>query len=56
MDLAKYRAIFVEDSTENLGEISRALLELEKDPARAEAIAALRGMGSGHVPPATALK
>jgi two-component system chemotaxis sensor kinase CheA len=38
LDLAKYRAIFVEDATENLGEISRALLELEKDPARTEAI------------------
>lgn len=38
MDLAKYRAIFVEESTEHLVEISRALLELEKDPARSEAI------------------
>ena len=38
MDLAKYRAIFVEESTEHLAEISRALLELEKDPSRAEAI------------------
>ena len=38
MDLAKYRAIFVEEATEHLAEISRALLELEKDPERAEAI------------------
>ncbi len=38
MDLAKYRAIFVEESTEHLAEISRALLDLEKDPSRSEAI------------------
>jgi two-component system, chemotaxis family, sensor kinase CheA len=38
VDLAKYRAIFIEESTEHFAEISRALLELEKDPARVEAI------------------
>ncbi len=38
MDLAKYRAIFVEEAGEHLAEISRALLELEKDPTRVEAI------------------
>ncbi len=38
MDLAKYRTIFIEESTEHFAEISRALLELEKDPASAEAI------------------
>lgn len=38
MDLAKYRTIFVEDSAENLGEMSRALLELEKEPANRDAI------------------
>jgi two-component system chemotaxis sensor kinase CheA len=38
LDLAKYRAIFVEEATEHLAEISRALLELEKDPERAETI------------------
>jgi two-component system chemotaxis sensor kinase CheA len=36
--MAKYRAVFVEEATENLAEISRALLELEKDPAHAESI------------------
>ena len=38
MDLAKYRAIFVEESTEHLADISRALLDLEKDASRTEAI------------------
>ena len=38
MDLAKYRTIFIEESTEHFAEISRALLELEKDPARVESI------------------
>ena len=38
MDLAKYRTIFLEESTEHVAEISRALLDLEKDPADAEAI------------------
>jgi two-component system chemotaxis sensor kinase CheA len=36
--MAKYRAVFVEEATEHLAEISRALLELEKDPSHAEAI------------------
>lgn len=38
MDLAKYRTIFIEEATEHFAEISRALLELEKDPGRAESI------------------
>ena len=38
MDWAKYRAIFIEESTEHLAELSRALLELEKDPSRVEQI------------------
>jgi len=38
VDLAKYRAIFIEESTEHFAEISRALLELEKDPAHVESI------------------
>ena len=38
MDLAKYRNLFLEEATEHLAEISRALLELEKDPSRSEAI------------------
>jgi two-component system chemotaxis sensor kinase CheA len=38
VDLAKYRAIFIEESTEHFAEISRALLELEKDPGDSDAI------------------
>lgn len=38
MDLAKYRNLFLEEATEHLAEISRALLDLEKDPSRSEAI------------------
>ncbi len=38
MDLAKYRNLFLEEATEHLAEISRALLELEKEPGRSEAI------------------
>jgi two-component system chemotaxis sensor kinase CheA len=36
--MAKYRAVFVEEATEHLAEISRALLELEKDPSHGDAI------------------
>lgn len=38
MDLAKYRALFLEEATEHLAEMSRALLVLEKEPDRGEAI------------------
>ena len=38
MDLAKYRNLFLEEATEHLAEMARALLELEKEPARGEAI------------------
>ena len=38
LDMAKYRAVFVEEATEHLAEISRALLELEKDPSQVDAI------------------
>jgi two-component system chemotaxis sensor kinase CheA len=38
LDLAKYRAIFIEESAEHFAEISSALLELEKDPTSADAI------------------
>ena len=41
MDLAKYRALFLEEATECLAEMSRALLELEKDPAAAAALDAV---------------
>jgi two-component system chemotaxis sensor kinase CheA len=36
--MAKYRAVFVEEATEHLADISRALLELEKDAGRSDAI------------------
>ena len=38
MDMAKYRVVFVEESTEHLAEMSAAMLELEKDVASSEAI------------------
>ncbi len=38
MDMAKYRAVFLEEATEHLSEMSGALLELEKDSGRSEAI------------------
>jgi two-component system chemotaxis sensor kinase CheA len=38
VDLAKYRSLFLEEATEHLAEIGRALLALEKDPGDGEAI------------------
>jgi len=38
LDMAKYRALFLEEASEHLAEISRALIELEKDAASAESI------------------
>ena len=38
MDLAKYRALFLEEATEHLAEMSRACLALEKDPTDGSAI------------------
>jgi chemotaxis protein histidine kinase CheA len=38
VDLAKYRVLFLEEATEHLAEMSRACLELEKEPANGEAI------------------
>ena len=38
LDLAKYRALFLEEATEHLSEISTALLEIEKDLGAAGAI------------------
>jgi two-component system chemotaxis sensor kinase CheA len=38
LDLAKYRAIFVEEAAENFAEMGRALLALEKNPGCAESI------------------
>jgi two-component system chemotaxis sensor kinase CheA len=38
LDLAKYRALFLEEATEHLSEMSSALLEIEKDLGAAGAI------------------
>jgi two-component system chemotaxis sensor kinase CheA len=38
MDMAKYRQVFIEESTEHLAEMSSALLGLEKNLADGEAI------------------
>lgn len=38
LDMAKYRTLFLEEATEHLAEIGRALFDLEKDSASAEAI------------------
>lgn len=53
MDPVKYRNLFLEEATEHLAEMSRALLALEKDPGDREAIDvvfrmvhSLKGMGA----------
>ena len=38
LDLARYRTLFLEEGSEHLAELSRALLELEKDAGSPEAI------------------
>ncbi len=38
LDVAKYRKLFLEEAAEQLGEFSRALLELEKDTGATESI------------------
>jgi len=38
LDMAKYRALFLEETTEHLAEVSRALIDLEKDPASSGSI------------------
>ncbi len=38
MDLEKYRNLFLEEGSEHLAEMSRALLVLEKEPASEEAL------------------
>jgi two-component system chemotaxis sensor kinase CheA len=38
LDMAKYRRIFLEEAADHLAEISRALLDLEKEMANVEAI------------------
>ncbi len=37
LDMAKYRRIFLEEATDHLAEISRALLDLEKEMSSGEA-------------------
>jgi two-component system chemotaxis sensor kinase CheA len=53
VDPVKYRNLFLEEATEHLAEMSRALLVLEKDPADREAIDlvfrmvhSMKGMGA----------
>ena len=53
MDPVKYRNLFLEEATEHLAEIGRALLELEKDPRAGESldlvfrlVHSLKGMGA----------
>jgi two-component system chemotaxis sensor kinase CheA len=41
LDLAKYRNLFLEEATDHLAEMSRALLALEKDPAAGDCIDAV---------------
>jgi two-component system chemotaxis sensor kinase CheA len=36
--MAKYRVVFLEEASEHLEDMSRALLELEREPTRGEAI------------------
>ncbi len=36
--MSKYRAVFLEEASEHLEEMSRGLLELEREPGRTEAI------------------
>jgi two-component system chemotaxis sensor kinase CheA len=36
--MAKYRVVFLEEASEHLEDMSRALLDLEREPARGEAI------------------
>ena len=38
LDMAKYQKLFLEEATEHLSEIGRALLDLEKDESAADAI------------------
>ena len=53
MDPVKYRNLFLEEATEHLAEMGRALLELEKDPRTGEAldlvfrmVHSIKGMGA----------
>lgn len=47
LNLAKYRTVFIEEATEQLSEMSNALLELEKEVTDAEAIDSIFRMAHG---------
>jgi two-component system chemotaxis sensor kinase CheA len=47
LDLSKYRTLFIEEATEHLSEMSRALLRLEKEFADAEAVDLIFRMAHG---------
>jgi len=47
LDLSKYRAVFIEEATEHLSEMSAALLELEKNPQNPDAIDVVFRMAHG---------
>ncbi|CAG0982779.1 Chemotaxis protein CheA [Myxococcaceae bacterium] len=63
MDPARYRDLFVEEAGEHLGDLGRALLALEKDPASADALEtcfrmvhSVKGMAAAmHFDPITAV-
>ena len=38
MDMAKYRVVFLEEASEHLEDMSRALLDLEREPKHRDAI------------------
>ena len=50
LDMTKYRAVFLEDATEHLADMSRALLDLEKDTGHADAIDVLFRMAHSRCP------
>ncbi len=47
LDLTKYRTLFIEEATEHLAEMSKALLRLEKESADAEAVDLIFRMAHG---------
>lgn len=63
MDPARYQALFVEEASDHLGELGRALLDLEKDPASSVALEtcfrmahSIKGMSAAmHFDPITAV-
>jgi two-component system chemotaxis sensor kinase CheA len=47
LDLSKYRNLFIEEATEHLSEMSRALLALEKEPGDTQSIDLIFRMAHG---------